>query len=250
VPGVLPDGRRLASVSPLGGTAVRLWDVETGLALARFEPPAGLIALPVLAEVLGGDPDPDIRRCAALAVGRLGREAASAVPALTRALADPAAGVRACAALALAVMGEAATAARAELTAALRDPVEEVRANAAAALERLEPPPPVAPGSGPASGSIQTAPAAGRRIRLGGYLVSAGLVVVGLVLCFVVPWGWLVGVPLALLGGVMLTAGEMLRRGVIVLMSCPACGKPAMRTRGGIVCRRCGVLDPPDAGPG
>jgi len=75
------------------------------------------------------------RALAADALGVRGADAAPAVPALRRALADPDRRVRASAALALGAAGDASVAD--DLRRALGDPDEEVRLNARAALRRL-----------------------------------------------------------------------------------------------------------------
>ena len=79
-------------------------------------------------------PDADVRSAAAVALGRMGADAAPAAAALTRALGDEAAKVRANAAWALARIGPAAGVALPELTGALSDDSPDVRGRAAICL--------------------------------------------------------------------------------------------------------------------
>jgi len=104
-------------------------------------------ALSPLAELLVSDPDPALRRLAAVSIGRTGGEgaAAEAVAVLIAALADRDAGVRGAAALGIWRHGEAARAAIDPLSRLLVDPDDEVRWRAAYALMRIEDPATLAP---------------------------------------------------------------------------------------------------------
>ena len=77
------------------------------------------------------DPDVEVRSRAAEALGKIGPEAAAAVPALTTALQDPDVDVRMEAAWALGCIGPEAAAAAPALSNALQDPVVDVRSEAA-----------------------------------------------------------------------------------------------------------------------
>src|SRR5690242_13487375 len=88
--------------------------------------------------------DPAIRRQAAEALSKFGRDAEAAVGPLVHALGDPDAAVRDHAAAALHRIGPAAVR---PLTLALADSEPRVRRVAAAALARLEPVPPAAVGA-------------------------------------------------------------------------------------------------------
>jgi HEAT repeat protein len=93
--------------------------------------------IPALITALG-DKDADVRRGAARALGRIGKEAVAAVPALTEALGDENWEVREAAAQALGGIGKGAGAAVPALAKALtEDPDEAVRQNAAWALGRI-----------------------------------------------------------------------------------------------------------------
>jgi CubicO group peptidase (beta-lactamase class C family) len=83
--------------------------------------------------------NPDVRWCAAIALGRLGAEASEAVPALTEALADAEANVRWCSAVALGTAGPRAKDAVPVLLALLNDTDEDVRFGASVALARIAP---------------------------------------------------------------------------------------------------------------
>jgi len=95
-------------------------------------------AIPALVGALG-ERDPNVRWCAAIALGRLGAAAREAVPALTRALADGDVNVRWCATVALGAIGPAAAAAVGPLMEALHDNDEDVRWGANDALARIDP---------------------------------------------------------------------------------------------------------------
>ncbi len=99
-------------------------------------------AFPPLAGILADDPDPILRRHAAVAIGRLEGDGVEvgAVEALIAALSDPDHGVRGGAALAVWHHGQAAPPAIAALTAHLSDRDDEVRWRVAYALMRIEDP--------------------------------------------------------------------------------------------------------------
>src|SRR6266496_4420289 len=97
-------------------------------------------ALPALKNTLSQDPSPKVREAAAFALGEIARESIKAaadaqlVPLLTKALKDDAWPVRRSAAFALGCLGQDSAAAQEPLEAALRDAFPEVRQNAAWAL--------------------------------------------------------------------------------------------------------------------
>jgi HEAT repeat protein len=99
--------------------------------------PQSATAVPALAELLTHDGDPEVRWRAAFALVRIGPTATAAVPALREALADPDAKVREGAAYALGAVGPAAKDAAGALRVALNDADPQVRFRAAKALERL-----------------------------------------------------------------------------------------------------------------
>ena len=100
-------------------------------------------ALPTLKNTLSQDPSPKVREAAAFALGEIARESIKAaadaqlVPLLTKALKDDAWPVRRSAAFALGCLGQDSAAAQEPLEAALRDAFPEVRQNAAWALGRV-----------------------------------------------------------------------------------------------------------------
>ena len=98
----------------------------------------GARSVPALSTALG-DTRESVRQGAAIALGKLGREALPAVPALVGALSDPKENVRWCAVNALGAVGGGATAAVPALREALHDGDEDVRRGAALALERIDP---------------------------------------------------------------------------------------------------------------
>ncbi|MBK9088352.1 MAG: serine hydrolase [Holophagales bacterium] len=98
----------------------------------------GARSVPALSTALG-DTRESVRQGAAIALGKLGREALPAVPALVGALSDPKENVRWCAVNALGAVGDAATAAVPALREALHDADEDVRRGAALALGRIDP---------------------------------------------------------------------------------------------------------------
>ena len=83
------------------------------------------------------DPNAFVRCVAAYALGKIGEQAAPAVPALTKALEDPDADVRHGVARALGKIGEQAAPAVSALTKALKDPAADVRRVAAYALGKI-----------------------------------------------------------------------------------------------------------------
>jgi HEAT repeat protein len=85
------------------------------------------------------DPEADVRREVAFALGRIGPEARAGVPALAAALKDEEVLVRLNAALALFKIGPDARLAVAELTEALVDEEDFIRMDAALALSRIGP---------------------------------------------------------------------------------------------------------------
>jgi CubicO group peptidase (beta-lactamase class C family) len=98
----------------------------------------GALSVPALSTALG-DSRESVRQGAAIALGKLGREALPAVPALAGALSDPKENVRWCAVNALGAVGAGASAAVPVLREALHDSDEDVRRGAALALERIDP---------------------------------------------------------------------------------------------------------------
>jgi CubicO group peptidase (beta-lactamase class C family) len=98
----------------------------------------GARCVPALSRALE-DPRENVRLGAAIALGKLGREAHAAVPALGRALSDRMANVRWCAVNALGAVGAAAAPAVPALRETLHDGDEDVRRGAALALERIDP---------------------------------------------------------------------------------------------------------------
>lgn len=100
-------------------------------------PPAGPDVVSVRLHELLADPDPDMRRTAAEALGKIGLP--SSMAGLIVALHDREAPVRAAAALSLGRIGESESAVA--LIRALSDPTEMVRMAAAVALGEIEPTP-------------------------------------------------------------------------------------------------------------
>jgi HEAT repeat protein len=86
------------------------------------------------------DEDARVRALAALAIGEIGREAVSAVPALITLLSDSEEGARGNACIALSGIGPAARDALPALRAALSDPSTSVRRFAQRAIERIDVP--------------------------------------------------------------------------------------------------------------
>ncbi len=96
--------------------------------------------LPVLLEMLANAQlDSETRWNAARAIGKIGAEAADAVPALVTALQDPAATIREHAAEALGDIGPGAAAAVAPLVSVLHDPAIRVRRDAVRSLGQVGP---------------------------------------------------------------------------------------------------------------
>ena len=108
------------------------------LGLLRSEPFEGSHPLSYWTGALK-DPDPEVRRSAAFALGRIGHEAGPAVPALAEALKDESPRVRFESALALYKIGPAARDAVPALSAALKDDEPLVRMDAALALSGVGP---------------------------------------------------------------------------------------------------------------
>jgi HEAT repeat protein len=109
------------------------------LSLGRIGPDAAA-AVPDLIRSLGDQrQDPEVRGSAAYALGEIGPDANTAVPELTRALKDLAPSVRSSAASALGRIGPNAAVSAPDLVQALSDPNQtaEVRASAAYALGQL-----------------------------------------------------------------------------------------------------------------
>jgi hypothetical protein len=62
----------------------------------------------------------------------------------------------------------------------------------------------------------------------------------GVVLCVLVPWGWLIGLPAAVVGLTVLAIWPVILTGAITAVKCPSCGGNAMRFRAGrIYCPKC-----------
>jgi HEAT repeat protein len=107
-------------------------------AVSAPEPPRREETIPVLAAMLGTDPDPVVRAGAAQALGSFGSAASSAVPALVGALSDAEnADLRWSAATALGLIGPPAAEALGPLQRLFADPKEEVRAAAREAVSRI-----------------------------------------------------------------------------------------------------------------
>ena len=83
------------------------------------------------------DPDPDVRKNAALSLGRIGPKAESAVPALIAALKDKSIDVRGASAVTLGRIGPGAKDAALPLAALLKDTHPDIRGAAALALARI-----------------------------------------------------------------------------------------------------------------
>ncbi len=94
-------------------------------------------ALPALIDVLKKDADPNVRKAAATAMGRIDPDPKEAVPALVKALKDRAAVVRIAAAGALGQMGEAAQDAVPDLQQAQKDKDRGVMRAAGMALKSI-----------------------------------------------------------------------------------------------------------------
>lgn len=124
-----PAVEALAPLLVHGEAAARWWATR---ALAEVERPAATAAVGPLLGALS-DPDPDVRACAALALGHVGD--GSAARALARCLADESAFVASVASDALTMLGEASVPALVEM---LGEGRPYVRVLAARALERTK----------------------------------------------------------------------------------------------------------------
>jgi HEAT repeat protein len=122
----------LVRAADTGNTVIRKACLD---ALGKIGPDAAE-AVPTLVAALN-DPEDNVRQSAAEALGMIGPNAAPAVPALVAALNDPEDNVRQSAASALGKIGPNAAPAVATLVAALNDPDGKVALSAASALGKI-----------------------------------------------------------------------------------------------------------------
>ena len=145
---------------------VRAAAVQLLTRLAIVQPDAALVD-PLVAAVK--DPSIDVRRSAAMGLGRLGPMAAGAVDALAAAVGDRDIGLRVSALEALASMGPNAKGAMATIVAAMKAPEPQIRSAAARALGTMHAQPqpqpvPGAPGFGAMMGDWEGEPPARRPV--------------------------------------------------------------------------------------
>jgi HEAT repeat protein len=133
-PDAAPASRRLADLAESGETRTALAAIQC---LGRIGAPAGEGVVEPLGRALAKHPESLVRGASAVALGRIGLGAATAVPALAEALRDEESYVRGNAAQALARFGEEADAAVPDLVRALRDPVESIRVLAVEAIGEI-----------------------------------------------------------------------------------------------------------------
>ncbi|MGL4463749.1 MAG: HEAT repeat domain-containing protein [Planctomycetia bacterium] len=129
-------GKSVAELTALLGSVTAKDRADAAMGLGKLGREAAL-ATPALAAALK-DGDRQVRQLAADALGRIGApEAAAAVPALTDALGDEDAAVRRMAAVSLGKLGPAAESAAPALKKAVKDKAPIVQAAAEAALKKI-----------------------------------------------------------------------------------------------------------------
>jgi hypothetical protein len=76
------------------------------------------------------------------------------------------------------------------------------------------------------------------------WLLPLGIAALGIICFYLWSWGWLIGVPVCLLGVLLLASNTLFAAGVLEMVPCPHCESPAIRWRSGdIYCRKCSFLD-------